>query len=447
MEVHDNSSGNDWLFTEMMRLKLYFHLFIPTTLDTAQGYPTGDHSIFRDIICGKIEIVKALESFMVEAATTSDASISGLDACTRLNSFVEDAVLLIRILKSPADFDRRSDADSLLASNHPFRMFDARFSSWKKRWKGPWSSASESRLQHFWDDYKDGLCDAIFGLWPAPNNYRAFHREKRGDEDADGCAATLLRSISLGVRPATHVPKGMRTKLLDAGSIESNGPFRFVTTDLLHQHLMIRAHKIFVYTNWKKWAGIRHHAVLRNEYKDITTFDILTSQERHSHNVAGNIREDLCRLHRSIQLTIFLLFFQSSGTKETPHPPRRAWYGRHKETSLDIARRLGIMETEDEVRERINVILEKIGTSWESLLEPDVGFRQDDPFKYRLDDVYSTLQEWKPTNFLEMRHPGYGSVDAVALYGFYFALMVGVIAIIGFALTAAQTYAAYKAIG
>ncbi len=61
--------------------------------------------------------------------------------------------------------------------------------------------------------------------------------------------------------------------------------------------------------------------------------------------------------------------------------------------------------------------------------------------------MYSTLHQWKPANFLEMRHPGYGSVDTIALYGFYFAQMVGVIAIIGFALTAAQTYAAYKAAG
>jgi len=45
-----------------------------------------------------------------------------------------------------------------------------------------------------------------------------------------------------------------------------------------------------------------------------------------------------------------------------------------------------------------------------------------------------------------MRYPGYGSVDVVQLYGFRFGLMVGIIAIIALALTAAQTYTGFKAL-
>ena len=63
-----------------------------------------------------------------------------------------------------------------------------------------------------------------------------------------------------------------------------------------------------------------------------------------------------------------------------------------------------------------------------------------------LDLLYNALSSWKPKTFWEMRYPGYGSVDVVALYGFYFAVIFGIITVIGFGLTAVQTYAGLKQI-
>jgi len=61
-----------------------------------------------------------------------------------------------------------------------------------------------------------------------------------------------------------------------------------------------------------------------------------------------------------------------------------------------------------------------------------------------LDKLYLTLTGWKPRTFWEMRFPGYGNVDVVNLYGFYFGIMVGVAAMVGLVLTGVQTYTGIK---
>lgn len=63
-----------------------------------------------------------------------------------------------------------------------------------------------------------------------------------------------------------------------------------------------------------------------------------------------------------------------------------------------------------------------------------------------LERLYKTLTTWKPRTFWEMRHQGYGNVDVVQLYGFYFGIMVGIAAVIVLCPTAAQTYTSFEAL-
>ena len=46
----------------------------------------------------------------------------------------------------------------------------------------------------------------------------------------------------------------------------------------------------------------------------------------------------------------------------------------------------------------------------------------------------------------EMGYSGYGSVDPVGLYAFYFATLLGIVTFAGLVMTAAQTYTTFKAL-
>lgn len=69
-----------------------------------------------------------------------------------------------------------------------------------------------------------------------------------------------------------------------------------------------------------------------------------------------------------------------------------------------------------------------------------------EPFDERANRLVETLSNWKPETFWEMRYPGYGGVDAIGLYGFHFAIVLGVITLFGFALAIAQTFAQFESI-
>jgi hypothetical protein len=67
-----------------------------------------------------------------------------------------------------------------------------------------------------------------------------------------------------------------------------------------------------------------------------------------------------------------------------------------------------------------------------------------EPFDERAARILETLSAWKPETFWEMRYPGYGGVDPIGLYGFYFAIVLGVLTFFGFALAIAQTVASFR---
>jgi hypothetical protein len=180
----------------------------------------------------------------------------------------------------------------------------------------------------------------------------------------------------------------------------------------------------------RNWAGSDTMRYL----SDICMFDILTSESRYNPPHTINIRSFISRLHYSVLASLFLLFFQN------PIHHNGLTSGK----SYRIARDLGIQLEAHDINNLPEEILEH--STWESFLECTTEARLQDPFMIPLDRLYKALKSWRPNNFWEMRYPGYGNVDVVQLYGFHFGLMVGIIAIIALALTAAQTYAGFKAL-
>jgi ABC-type transporter Mla maintaining outer membrane lipid asymmetry permease subunit MlaE len=68
------------------------------------------------------------------------------------------------------------------------------------------------------------------------------------------------------------------------------------------------------------------------------------------------------------------------------------------------------------------------------------------PFKERVDKLQQTLKDWRPETIWQLRYSGYGGVDPVGLYAFYFATIFGILTIMGLAGTGAQTFAAFNAL-
>ena len=189
---------------------------------------------------------------------------------------------------------------------------------------------------------------------------------------------------------------------LDAKYVQSNGPFRFKPTKRLEDHLVVTSKdEILIYTDWKKWAGIKYHRVLRCNIEECTAFDILTTESRQCSEVQS-IRDHLYSLYNDLQISILVIFFQDSYESAATETRRSltnvisqwtVYLG--GQSSVDIAGRLEIRATEAEVLARTTYFIKGWHT-WRAYFGRDSETRLLCPFKYRVDELYSTLKEWKP---------------------------------------------------
>jgi hypothetical protein len=401
-------ANSQWILTEQLRLKLYSHLFIPTE--------QPNWLTLNGIIRGKIHIIRELQRFMLHFVCSIENN-----TLPNLEFLVEDALALVRILKRHLP----SSTLQTVKEWNPFHQFDhERRDGWRDL------GFSGAEIDKFWESYQESLCDALFGLWHTADKKSLLDSR----EDRRSSVRSILCSLDLTPRDFKDVPE-LDSNVLDANFIVTNGPFRFKKTDYLHQHLSTQGKEILVFTEWQKLAGLRHHAVLRNRH-DLCVFDILTSDGRYTPAHAINIRSFLTDLHYSVQASIFLLFFQNA-----EHSNTFRFSGINNST---IVKDLGIEINDRDMKDLSHAILGH--STWDTFLERTQSFRLKDPFMVPLDKLYSTLSQWKPRTFWEMRYPGYGNVDVVQLYGFYFGFMVGIAAIIALALTAAQTYTGFKSL-
>jgi hypothetical protein len=334
-----------------------------------------------------------------------------------LQFLVEDIVTLIEILQFPLE---ANILESVLDDTPPRQFFRRRRQEWKRL------GFSEEELDKFWGDYHDSLCDALFGLWPYSDSYLHDHEEIRSVRSILGC-------FDLTTRSAKDVPE-LDNNLFNASFIVANGPFRFKKTKYLHEHLSVNGREILLFTDLEKLAGIRQHSVLRSRHP-LTAFDIMTSEDRYIPAHIVSIRPLLIRLHHSVLASLFLLFYQ----KPLNHHAGRV--------NLRIARSVGVDfgSDENDIRTLRDIVLGG-QSSWDAFLDRNTMVRLQDPFMIALDRLHNVLASWRARSLWEMHHPGYGNVDLIQLYGFYFGLTVGVSGIVGILLTIAQTYAAFKAL-
>lgn len=441
------NTKSEWILTDSLRTKLYIHLFVPVsnmTSGTEGAYPLLD-----DIVQEKIKIVSRFQQFAIVASLAPfyrppNNILERPKQSPNLEHFVDDAICLLKILQAPLP---PSDSRNLQDYDHPFFQFDQhRRGSWDSRWDSC-IDFTVTEWKRYWEDYKCGLTDALFGLWPAPGP-QTFHS---GGGKKDGCIGTVLGSLVLHGREPDTIPT-INVNHLDAKYIQSNGPFRFKATKRLDDHLVVTSKdEILIYTDLKKWAGIKDHRVLRTNVEECTAFDILTTESRKCSEVQS-IRDHLYSLYNDLQISILVIFFQDSyesAATETRRSLRTSFLNGRcigGQSSVDIASRLKIRATEAEVLARTNYFIQGWHT-WRAYFGRDSETRLLCPFKFRVDELYSTLKEWKPRTIWELRYRGYGSVDLIGLYGFYFALIIGVSGITAFAVSVAQMYASFKALG
>jgi len=398
---------------------LYSYVFVPTQ--------SSNELILEQIIRGKVSLIRNIQDFMLyfiaNELNTPDERIP----FPTLRLLVEDAITMVQILQSPIP-SKECQTDE---NYHPFHHFDQlRYGVWKRL------GCSDTDIDSFWEDYKLGLCDALLGLWHPPWETSFLYDDTNTNET--GSLQSILSCLDLTHRQSKSIPI-LDSSILDAGFITSNGPFHFQRTCFLHEHLTIKEKEILIFTDLEKLAGMRHHAVLQTHpdpdpEQQLCMFDILTSEDRYSPAHTVSIRPFITRLHYSVQSSLFLLFFQQPPSSH-PHV--------HPTKSHHQAKHLGLDTSPDSLKSISSTLLAHHPT-WDSFLDRTTEVRLQDPFMVPLEKLYLTLTGWKPRSFWEMRFPGYGNVDVVNLYGFYFGIMVGVAAMVGLVLTGVQTYTGIK---
>jgi len=154
----------------------------------------------------------------------------------------------------------------------------------------------DPRLAELWRVYNLRLCCALFGFY---DRQPEFDSEKLYD---------FLKSIfALSNSPerTSLAPPMDHVHLLDAGYIESHGPFVFYPTQSINDHLMIMAEdnkiRIYIYTNPWLLAVLRDHKVLQEE--------IVTD----SHRPSRKNRDRVIAVLESYQTLNTLLFGPTSG--------------------------------------------------------------------------------------------------------------------------------------
>ena len=268
--------------------------------------------------------------------------------------------------------------------------------------------------------YRSTLCNILLGLW-----------DREALDSAKYEIKTVLNTLSLFPRE-TALPR-IDAKLLDAGYIESRGPFRFIETQYLDEHLTIdEKQQIRFYSNWNRWPCLVSHAVLRGHDAEATSFDAVSSADRYS-TVSLGVRGAMRELYFELLTHGYLLFFQYT------------MGGKGKASSSKIAKRINIPIVEPKkIREYSKIPIGPYGDDIQDMMNTSVSYARSAAFKYRLDELNETLKNWQPQGIMELRYRGYGAVDPVGRYLLYFILIFGFIAILGLAGIAAQTVAAYK---
>lgn len=455
-----------WVLTWELRSILYRNLFVPL----GGSVQERQHEYFATISKAEISLLKQIQGFLLRATSLLASSIGTFSAkplpssmtYPSLDVFVVDAVQLLKILATPSDLDEPHVA------RHPFELLSQfRYGSWILRYRTNHGGfiAYDILLQE-WKDYICALCDSFFGLWPSEVETTGGYHCCKGSPPFRVASPPVavdkdcIRSFLTFYHPnfsgsSDKLSDLVDSETFDAACIESCGPFRFKATGILSRHLTIsHDNEILYYIDWTKWLSLRNNRVVReaNVYGRAgrwVKFDTLTNFYQPAPH---HIRYARALSSMGLDILIMNLFcfhketILSSQRNAVPNRFSRfmraigGWLGIPSNSSAKIGRRVGLNLSESEVL---------------SCVAGFIDVKSDDPglmldwccaFKEREVKLYKTLKEWKPKSVWEMRYSGYGGVDPVGLYAFYFASVFGLIAILGLVVSILQAYAGFKTI-
>lgn len=83
-----------------------------------------------------------------------------------------------------------------------------------------------------------------------------------------------------------------------------------------------------------------------------------------------------------------------------------------------------------------------IVTEYGELLDSDLQLEDFPVYGTRIRFIQETMSAWRPLRIFDLMHRPYG--DPVPYYGFWFAVLFGLIGIVGVGLTFVQTVLAFK---
>jgi len=394
-----------------LRQKVYTNIFIRL----------GDYDYltqwYEEAIRANVLLIQHVEDFIIHAGHVHNNP-------PPLEYFVDDVVTFVNILQTPHPTERKALPRS--------RFWELRLDSWKEHWGGQLND------EKILTEYVEGLCDAVFGVWQKPGRTSKFHEDGAAKYK---CADHIFTTLNSG---RSDYPKVISDhRLFDAAYIETCGPFRFKTTNRLDRHLTVQGRDILLFTDWRKWMALCYHTVLQTVDPN-TGFEVMTNYRwgraqpsRQSARATGSIPISLLLM----EYFCFCIDALEYDIDVQVQRPRRSFFTAKRKNPLSKRRAIAA---------RLNVDLAPL-----QRLKDVANRRQHDewgltlhlePFDERASRLLETLLNWKPETFWEMRYPGYGGVDPIGLYGFYFAIILGLITMFGFTLAIAQTVAAFRQI-
>ena len=482
-----------WDMPEELRCRLYRRLFMPTV--HRNGDDASDDkiyaNIFEDTVAGKIDILQRVQGHF---NPSPDAPSSSPVQRNPTQSETDQISSPFISGTQPATHGAPTNGSEVpqkavhFHDSVPNTLFLLKRQILTLAKPSPGISLDEFyKIPHSCDTLQKGLnhqtestlnpalCDALMGWGPSKD----IPNSQLGSMKSSGKLYHFFVSI---VRLSNNVPRDKappmhRTHLLDASYIESHGPFRFIKTQNLNNHLTfnMESKNIMIYTKQRRFAILRNHYVLQDEESPATSIELVSQQ-------INDMRHRVERVHDGYETVNSLLFFQeresrrqtiirailnylATGAEFFDAVPRgfpaayrrRRTLRRYVYTLVRILRSIGIIGwSSADIARRIGVNPHLCGVTTypvdrpdpadkvRSLLNSDSQFRLNDPFKDRLDQLYEILENWKPANFWELRYAGYGAHDPVGTGAFYAAWGAAILTIIIVALAGAQTYAAFQ---
>ena len=463
MKIH---KANGWVFSLQERAILYRQLFynFSASVLEARG-PT-----VAPAVESHIDTIHGIQGFFIEIQLKED-NIDEDAFLSPFQEFLEDALVLTKVLKQ--EIPNEVPVDDQF-ENNPFVVLKfLRQKSWELRW-----GTARDKLRLTWEAYSTSLCDHLFGISVSPTTTHSamlpWHMNTQ--------IASLLAGLAFGNR-GTSAATSMSAKLLNPAFIERCGPYRFKRTSTVAEHLFITEdNHILVYTDYQKQFSLRHNAILRSPIAGVTTrFDLLVST-RASFGSPSDCRAPYIYLCLDLLATNILLFMPEVTAVPTQEEedeiqvkldpergdttkrvsswigslhPKKVWIAVRKMTlqsdrNLVIAKRLGIpLDDETGLGRFREHVFRWYRRGWGNagFVHPEGFLRIRSPFRERLDMLHDTLHNWKPQTIWEMRYSGYGGVDPITRYAFWFSTIFGVVAILGFASSVLSTYASFKQLG